>query len=324
MPDLECNPLGAAAAIEKIEQTEYLWSEDRVKRRGGRRSAAAPDEPAPVQKLKFPETPAIRPFTATTIPPDDAQFLATRQFQLREIARLFRMPPHMLGDLEGATFSNISAMSTQYVTGTIMPWAKRWASEATMKLAEPGQVVRMRAEDLQMADLAQRTAAHKEGRMGGWLSTNEIRRDMGLRPIGPEGDTYLRPLNNETVKPAAQAHLISTAVVTAAVDRLETRERNAMSRLANKADADRDAGLARYFELTAGAAMQAFDRILVAFGQVYGTQCVASIESALASFSAPVEPDWSDLASWSSRRGSDLLSELVSIISQSDGASDES
>jgi HK97 family phage portal protein len=61
-----------------------------------------------------------------TVSNDDAQFLETRKFQVSEIARLFRIPPHMIGDLEKATFSNIEQQSIEYVMHTLTPWLVRW------------------------------------------------------------------------------------------------------------------------------------------------------------------------------------------------------
>jgi len=65
-------------------------------------------------------------FTQLTIPPESAQFLQTRQFQVTEIARFFNVPPHMIQDLSGATFSNIEQKSLEYVTYSLMPWFAKW------------------------------------------------------------------------------------------------------------------------------------------------------------------------------------------------------
>ena len=65
-------------------------------------------------------------YTPITIAPDQAQFLETRKFQLNEIARIFRVPPHMIGDLERATFSNIEHLSLEFVKYSLDPWLVRW------------------------------------------------------------------------------------------------------------------------------------------------------------------------------------------------------
>lgn len=68
---------------------------------------------------------------------DDAQFLQTRQFQVLEIARLLRLPPHMLGDLSQATETNIEQLFLEYITMTLQPWTTRWEDELNLKLFTP-------------------------------------------------------------------------------------------------------------------------------------------------------------------------------------------
>lgn len=65
-------------------------------------------------------------FQAIGIPPEQAQFLETRKFQINEIARIFRVPPHMLADLEKSSFSNIEQQSLEFVKYTLDPWVIRW------------------------------------------------------------------------------------------------------------------------------------------------------------------------------------------------------
>ena len=71
------------------------------------------------------------------LPPEDAQFLQTRKFQVSEIARMFRIPPHMIADLERATFSNIEHQSLEFVIHTIRPWLVRWEQEIYRSLLTP-------------------------------------------------------------------------------------------------------------------------------------------------------------------------------------------
>lgn len=73
-------------------------------------------------------------FTKIGIPPEEAQFLQTRQFQVEEIARWFGVPPHMLMDLSRSTNNNIEHQSMEFVTYTLMPWANRFEEEITRKL----------------------------------------------------------------------------------------------------------------------------------------------------------------------------------------------
>ena len=65
-------------------------------------------------------------YTPISISPNEAQFLETRKFQIDEIARIFRVPPHMVGDLEKSSFSNIEQQSLEFVKYTLDPWVSRW------------------------------------------------------------------------------------------------------------------------------------------------------------------------------------------------------
>ncbi len=65
-------------------------------------------------------------YTPISISPNEAQFLETRKFQINEIARIFRVPPHMVGDLEKSSFSNIEQQSLEFVKYTLDPWVSRW------------------------------------------------------------------------------------------------------------------------------------------------------------------------------------------------------
>ena len=81
-------------------------------------------------------------YTPISISPNEAQFLETRKFQIDEIARIFRVPPHMVGDLERSTFSNIENMSLEFVKYTLAPWVTRWEqSLSRCVFNDSGQVV---------------------------------------------------------------------------------------------------------------------------------------------------------------------------------------
>ena len=132
------------------------------------------------------------------IPPEDAQFLQTRQFQVREIARIFRVPPHMIGDLEQATFSNIEHQAIEFVVHTIRPWAVRYEQSIAMSLLLPRDRERFYAEHLVdgllRGDITARYAAYAIGRQNGFLSANDIRQLENMDPI-KNGDIYLVPMN---------------------------------------------------------------------------------------------------------------------------------
>lgn len=132
------------------------------------------------------------------VPPENAQFLETRKFQRGEVASLFHMPPHMIGDLEHATFTNIEHQGIEFVTYTMGPWFKAWESEVHRKLLAPTEKRRLFAEflvdGLLRGDTQARYQAYSVGRQWGWLSANDVREKENLNPI-EGGDTYMVPLN---------------------------------------------------------------------------------------------------------------------------------
>ena len=139
-------------------------------------------------------------FNPITIPPEDAQFLQTRQFQVPEICRWFRMPPHKVADLSRATFSNIEHSAIEYVGDTLIPWLIRWEQEISRKLlmlTETTIVVEHQTSALMRGDLKSRYEAHAIGRQWGWLSPNDVREIEGQNPIDEDagGDVYLVPAN---------------------------------------------------------------------------------------------------------------------------------
>jgi HK97 family phage portal protein len=133
----------------------------------------------------------------TTIPPNDAQFLETRRFQILEVARWFNIPPHKLRDLERATFSNIEQQGIDWVIDLRL-WLVRWEQEIRRKLISRLERKRQFAEHLVdgllRGDTATRYGAYSVARNWGWMSTNEIRSLENLNPV-EGGDMYLVPLN---------------------------------------------------------------------------------------------------------------------------------
>lgn len=132
------------------------------------------------------------------IPPENAQFLESRKFQLNEIARLLHIPPHMLADLDRATFSNIEHQSIEYVKYTWNPWAVRWEQTCNRKLLLPEERARYFVEFLDDAllrgDSAARAAFYKELFYLGAISPNDIREKENMNPI-ENGDKYFVQAN---------------------------------------------------------------------------------------------------------------------------------
>jgi len=137
-------------------------------------------------------------YTKTGVPPEDAQFLETRRFQRTEIAAIFRVPPHMIGDLERATFSNIEQQSLDFVIYTIGPWLTRIEQRLNMSLLSDAERARYYAEHLVAGllrgDIKARFDAYAVARNWGWMSANDVRELENQNPVDG-GDTYLVPMN---------------------------------------------------------------------------------------------------------------------------------
>jgi len=144
-------------------------------------------------------------FKGITIPPEDAQFLQTRKFQVGEIARIFRIPPHMLADLDRATFSNIEQQSLEFVVYSIMPWLKRIEQILSKELLTPAErkvyFIEFLVDGLLRGDIKTRFEAYGIARQNGWMSANEIRIRENMNPV-PGGDDYLIPLNMISISEA--------------------------------------------------------------------------------------------------------------------------
>jgi HK97 family phage portal protein len=126
----------------------------------------------------------------------DAQFLELRKFQITDIARLFRVPPHMIADLDRATFSNIEQQSLEFVMHTMTPWAERWEASIEADLLPDGDALEIEFDfaNLMRGDAASRSAYYQSGIQNGWLTRNEARIAENLNPIAGL-DQPLRPLN---------------------------------------------------------------------------------------------------------------------------------
>lgn len=131
------------------------------------------------------------------IPPNEAQFLETRKFQINEIARLYRIPPHMVGDLEKSSFSNIEQQSLEFVKYTLDPWVVRFEQTFQKALLLPDEkktyFIKFNVDGLLRGDYQSRMNGYAIGRQNGWLSTNDIRRLEDMNPLSKEegGDLYL-------------------------------------------------------------------------------------------------------------------------------------
>ena len=136
-------------------------------------------------------------YTPISISPEQAQFLETRKFQINEIARIFRVPPHMVGDLEKSSFSNIEQQSLEFVKYTLDPWIIRWEqsmARVLLSLDEKKEFfIKFNLEGLLRGDYQSRMNGYSIARQNGWMSANDIRELENLDRIPTEqgGDLYL-------------------------------------------------------------------------------------------------------------------------------------
>ena len=136
-------------------------------------------------------------YETISIPPDDAQFLDTRKFQIAEIARIFRVPLHLLNDLDRATFSNITQLSLEFVMYTLTPWLVRLEQNFNKALFAPHErgkyFVKFAVDGLLRGDYETRTKGYQTALQSGWLSVNEVREleDLNQIPAEAGGDLYL-------------------------------------------------------------------------------------------------------------------------------------
>lgn len=136
-------------------------------------------------------------YTPISISPNEAQFLETRKFQINEIARIFRVPPHMVGDLEKSSFSNIEQQSLEFVKYTLDPWVIRWeqALYRTLLTEEEKKTYffKFNVEGLLRGDYQSRMQGYATARQNGWMSANDIREleDLDKIPAELGGDLYL-------------------------------------------------------------------------------------------------------------------------------------
>jgi HK97 family phage portal protein len=131
------------------------------------------------------------------IPPEQAQFLQTRKYQLNEIARIYRIPPHMIGDLDKSSFSNIEQQSLEFVKYSLDPWVIRWEQSMQQALMLPSEkqtyFIRFNLDGLLRGDYTSRMRGYSTARQNGWMSANDIREleNMNRIPAEEGGDLYL-------------------------------------------------------------------------------------------------------------------------------------
>jgi len=136
-------------------------------------------------------------FKTISVPPEDAQFLQTRRFQVEEICRIFNVPPHIIFDMERSTFNNVEHMSLGFVLYSLNPWVSRLEQSFNQALLLPSEkpeyFTNINVDGLLRGNYEARMKGYSVGRQNGWLSANDIRKLENMNPIPAErgGDKYL-------------------------------------------------------------------------------------------------------------------------------------
>lgn len=136
-------------------------------------------------------------YAPISISPNEAQFLETRKFQIDEIARIFRVPPHMVGDLEKSSFSNIENMSREFVTYTLSPWMVRWEQSLLKALLSDEEkktyFFKFNVDGLLRGSYHERMQGYSVGIQNGFMSPNDVRQleDLDLIPEELGGNKYM-------------------------------------------------------------------------------------------------------------------------------------
>lgn len=138
-------------------------------------------------------------FVPFTIKPADAQLIENKKFQIEDIARIFRVPLHLIQNLDRATNNNIEHQSLEFIMYTMLPWFKRWEENINMQLLtqaerRAGFYMEFDLRGLLRGDAISRSRAYALGRQWGWLSVNDIRKLENMPPV-PNGDRFLEPTN---------------------------------------------------------------------------------------------------------------------------------
>jgi HK97 family phage portal protein len=145
-------------------------------------------------------TPPNLKFTALSITPEDSQFIETMKFRVADVARIFGVPPHKVGDFDRATYSNIESTNREWIkTGEPMVHWNRLENEINRTLLSDRQQGEYFCEHLidglLRGDMEQRHTAYASGIQWGHLTPNEVRRMENRPPLGPEGDEPWMPSN---------------------------------------------------------------------------------------------------------------------------------
>jgi HK97 family phage portal protein len=140
------------------------------------------------QGLKF------MPYSMTS---SDLEFIASRDFQMKDVARVFRIPPHMLGEITKGASNSIAQMAQEYINFTLTGYTNRWRAKmsSTFGLRKEGLSVEFDYRDLTTADMTSRINNHRVAIMSMIEKPDEARVDLGMQPEGGDANKLQFPQN---------------------------------------------------------------------------------------------------------------------------------
>jgi len=189
------------------------------------------------------------------IPPEDSQFLQTREFQATDVARVFRVPGHMIGIHDSQPRANVEQEAIDFVTHTLGAWIRRIEQEVTFKFFDNSELFAEFLVDSHLrGDTETRFKAYSMALQNGWLSRNEVRTLENRNPI-EGGDSYTVQLNLTDISQigagdgnnsSARSEPIQSKLTPDEwVESLKPLFRDALERLAGKESRTLKAGLAK-------------------------------------------------------------------------------
>jgi HK97 family phage portal protein len=138
-------------------------------------------------------------YNKNNISPEDAEMLDTEKSLYTRMASFFHVPPHKIGDMEHATFSNIEEQNIEYAVDTLRPWCVRIERAGKRQLLneseKPRFFIKFLLDGLLRGDFESRMRGYAIGRNWGWFSSNDVLELEDRNGIGPQGDVYMAPQN---------------------------------------------------------------------------------------------------------------------------------
>jgi HK97 family phage portal protein len=134
-------------------------------------------------------------YQAIGIPPDQLQFIEQQKFSVEQIARIYGVPPHLIGAMDKPTYASVEQQGLEYLQYTLTPIVASIEKSIGSMLLETPFFYKLNIASFERSSIASRYAAYAVARQWGWMSVNDIRELEDVNRIGPEGDIYLQPLN---------------------------------------------------------------------------------------------------------------------------------